>query len=187
MTAALIGRRRLLVDALGAVAAVVSVTGGAALVLSALDAVPGIITGEPRHVHKADTVQEVERRLRARLVLPYYYPKTLAWPPRRIRYTLGPPGAASLVVHDRDGTPRLFVAETVAPGRIPDRLLPDTQVLTSSPIAVGPSRGTLSRVLEDGAMAWQITWEQGGRSLLIRSRGTVEDLLRMARSAREEQ
>ena len=185
MTAPAAPLRRRLADLLGTVAAVLVVTGAAAVLLSAVDAVPGWITGEPRHVRKAQTVQEVERRLRSRLVLPYYFPSSLAWPPQRIRYTLGPPGAAALAVNDREGTPRLFVAETVAPGRIPDRLLPDAQILSSSPVAVGPARGTLSRVVEDGVMSWQLTWEQGGRSLLVRSRGTVDELLRIARSARE--
>lgn len=185
MTARAVARRRRLAEVVGSVAAVLLVTAGATLLLSGMDAVPGWITGEPRYVRKAGTVQEVERRLRARLVLPYYFPSSLVWPPRRIRYTVGPPGAAALTVDDRDGAPRLFVAETVAPGRIPDRLLPDAQIMTSSPVAVGPTRGTLSRVVEDGVMGWQLTWEQGGRSLLVRSRGTVDELLRMARSARE--
>jgi hypothetical protein len=178
-------RARLALDLLASVAAVGLVVGGSAVILYAVDAVPAWITGEPRYVRKAASVLEVERRLRARLVLPYYYPSSLSWPPRHIRFTLGPPGAVALVVHDREGTPRLFLAETVGPGRIPERLLPEAQVLTSSPVAVGAAQATLARVVEDGTMGWQLTWEQGGRSLLIRSPGSVEELLRIARSVRE--
>ncbi len=185
MTASRTPALRRLVDVLGALASIGVVLGAAALLLQAADAMPAWLTGEPRHVLRARSVDEVERRLRARLVLPYYFPNSLAWPPRRIRFTGGTPGAAALAVTGRDGAPRLFLAQTVAPGPIPDRLVPDAQTLSSSPVSIGASQGTLSRVVEDGAMAWELRWQQGGRTLLVRSRGTVDELLRIARSARE--
>ncbi len=178
---------RRVVEAAGAVASVAVVFAAAAVLLYALDSVPAIVTGEPRHVRRASSVVEVERRLRARLLVPYYFPKSLAWPPQRIRFVVGPPGAAALWVDARDGGPRLLVAETLGPGPIPTRLVPEAQVIHSSPVAVGKARGNLSRVVDEGAMAWQIAWEQGGRSILLRSRGTVEELVRIARSVREEQ
>jgi hypothetical protein len=184
------GRRaalRRLAEVAGALASVTLVFTAAAVLLYAVDAVPALITGEPRHVRRASTVVDVERRLRARLLVPYYFPKTLVWPPQRIRFVVGPPGAAALWVDARDGGPRLLVAETLGPGAIPARLIPEAQVIHSSPVAVGPARGTLSRVVDEGAMAWQITWVQDGRTLLLRSRGTVEELVRIARSVREEQ
>lgn len=187
MTAPRRSALRRLLDVAGALGSIALVFTGAAILLYAVDAVPALITGEPRHVRRAATVVEVERRLRARLLVPYYFPKTLAWPPQRIRFVVGPPGAAALWVDARDGGPRLLVAETLAGGPIPSRLIPDAQVIHSSPVAVGRARGTLSRVVDEGAMAWQITWQQGDRSLLLRSRGTVEELVRIARSVREEQ
>ncbi len=176
-----------LVDLLGVLGSVAAVFTGAALVLQGVDALPALITGEPRHVRRAATVAEVEHRLRARLLVPYYFPSTLLWPPQRIRFVRGPPGAAALWVGAREGGPHLLVAETLGPGPIPPPLLPDAQVLHASPVAVGRARGTLARVVEDGAMAWQLTWVQDGRSILLRSRGTVDELLRIARSVREEQ
>ncbi len=177
--------RSRLLDVLGTVVTVTLVFLTAAVLLYAVDAVPAWMTGEPRHVRRARTVDEVERRLRARLLLPYYFPNTLSWPPHRIRFTVGPPGAAALSVDAREGSPRLFLAETLGPGSVPDQLVPDAQVIHSSPVDVGTARGTLSRVVEDGAMAWEIRWEQSGRKLLVRSRGTVDELLRIARSVRE--
>jgi signal transduction histidine kinase len=97
---------------------------GAALVLSFLDALPAWLAGEARDVRRARTVDEAERRLRARLVVPSYFPDTLAWPPRAVRFTLGVPGAAALHVDGRDGRPRALIAETVTPGEIPERLVP---------------------------------------------------------------
>jgi len=172
-------------EAVRTIGALVFVIAVAAAALVAIDALPAWIAGEPRDVRRAQTVHDAERRLRARLVLPAYFPDTLAWPPRRIRFTVRPPGGAALSVDGRDGSPRLLLAETVAPGDIPDGLVPEAQVLDRSAVAVGAARGTLSRVVEDGVTAWQVAWEQDGRRLLLRSRGTVEELLRMARSARE--
>jgi hypothetical protein len=184
VAAAILPRRALLRDAFGAVVWMVLVFAGAAVLLDAVDAVPGILTGEPRHVRRARTIEEVERRLRTRLVLPYYFPSTLTWPPQRIRFTIDPP-AVALGVDAREGPPQVFVAQAVGAGPIPDRLIPDAQTLQSSPVWVNAERGVLSRVVVDGIIGWEVRWQQGGRRLLVRSRGTVEELLRMARSVRE--
>ncbi len=177
--------RSRLVEVVGSVVSIIVVFVGAAVILYAVDAVPAIVTGEPRYVRRAASVQEVERRLRARLVLPYYFPNTYVWPPRKVRYAVGPPAAAAVTADGRDGDRRLLVAETLSAGPIPPQILPEAQVIHSSPIAVGPYPGTLSRVVEDGQVGWQITWQQQGRNLLVRSRGSIEELLRIARSARE--
>jgi hypothetical protein len=182
--AATLPRRSVLRDALGIVVSTLIVFAVAALLLDAVDAVPGFVTGEPRHVRRARTIEEVERRLRTRLLLPYYFPSTLTWPPQRIRFTIDPPGV-SLGVDAREGAPQIFVAQAIGGGPIPDRLIPDAQTLQSSPVWINAERGVLSRVVMDGAIGWEVRWQQGGRRLLVRSRGTVEELLRMARSVRE--
>jgi hypothetical protein len=177
--------RHLLLDAVAVLGAAAIVFGMAATVLYAMDTVPGWVTGEPRHVRRATTVEEAERRLRTRLVLPYYFPSTLAWPPSRIRFTVGPPGAAAVTVEDQEGAPRLFLAQTTGPGSIPERLVPEAQILNTSEVSIGSERGTLSRVVEEGAMAWELRWRQDDRTLLMRSRGSVDELIRIARSTRE--
>ena len=161
------------------------VMGGTCALLWALDGVPTWVAGEARGVRKAATVQDAERLLHARLVLPSYFPSTFAWPPARIRLLPGTPGAVALWMDGRGGGPGIFLAETVGPGPIPAQLVPEAQPLDRATVAVGASAGTLSRVVEEGVVAWDLAWEQGGRSLLLRSRGRAEELLRMARSARE--
>ena len=153
--------------------------------LAALDAVPSWVGGEPREVRRARTVDEVERRLGARLVLPAYFPARLAWPPIQVRYVGGPPGAVALTVAARGEGAGLLLVQTVRPGAIPRQLLPEAQELDRSPLAGGPAGGILSRVVQDGEMRWQLAWQQDGRDLLLRSNGSVDELLRMARSARE--
>jgi hypothetical protein len=177
-------RRALLAEALRAALALVAVVLCAAALLSALDGVPAWIAGEPRDLRRARTIEEAERHLRARLLLPAFFPSALAWPPREVRWVSGPPGAAALAVFGQDGAPRLVLAQTVGPGELPRALLPEVEVLDRTPVAMGAAEGTLSRVVEDGAVGWQLAWTQDGRSLLWRSRGTLDELLRMARSAR---
>jgi hypothetical protein len=172
-------------EALRMVGGLALVMAVACALLRVLDGVPTWIAGEVRGVRKAATVRDAERFLRARLVLPSYFPATFAWPPSRIRYMAGEPGAVALWVDARAGGPDLFLAQTVAPGSIPARLVPEAQVLDHAPVAVGASRGTLSRVVLEGAVVWEIAWEQGGRSMLLRSRGSVDELIRLARSSRE--
>jgi hypothetical protein len=178
--------RALLLEALRAAGALVAVLAAAAVALAAVDAVPAWLAGESREVRRARTVDDVERRLRTRLLVPFYFPSTLAWPPERVRWVAGPPGAVLLEVKRHGGGPRLLLAQTVAPGAVPGRLLPEAQVLSRSPVAVGAAEGTLSRVVDEGGgVAWEVAWEQGGRSVVLRSRGSLDELLRMARSARE--
>jgi hypothetical protein len=177
--------RSLAVEAVRTVLGLVAVLAASAAALSALDAAPAWMVGESRAVRRARTVEEVERRLRARLILPAFFPSTLAWPPEHIRFTLRAPGAATLSIQGRDGTPRLLLAQTVGPGPIPDGLVTEVAVLDRSTVAVGARRGTLSRIVDEGVTSWELAWEQDGRSLLLRSRGQVDELVRMARSARE--
>ncbi len=167
---------------LGGLALVVATTSA---LLRVLDAAPAWIAGEARGVRKVATVRDAEALLRARLLLPSYFPATFSWPPSRIRLLRGSPGAVALWVDGRGGGPGLLLAETVSPGPIPARLLPEAQTLDRSQVAVGASRGTLSRVIQEGLVCWELAWEQGGRSVLLRSRGSADELVRMARSARE--
>jgi hypothetical protein len=186
--------RELVADAARTAAGLAAVLAGAALALALLDAVPAWLAGEARDVRRARSVDEAERRLRARLVVPSYFPETFAWPPRQVRFTLAPPGAAALHIDGRDGRPRALLAETIAPGELPERLVRPAAPLERSPVALDaaghgaapPRAATLARVVGDDGEVWnELAWRQQGRTLLLRSRGSIDELLRMARSARE--
>jgi len=162
------------------------VLGATAAILSALDAVPAWILGEPRDVRRVASLEEAERRLRARLVLPAYFPDSIAWPARTIRVMGGPSAAAALEFDGRDGRPRLLVAQTARPGDVPDRLVPAANALDAVPVALGAEAGTLRRVVGPDGEVWQeVSWRAGGRQVLLRLRGSVEQAVRMAKSARE--
>jgi hypothetical protein len=158
--------------------------------MGALDGVPAWVNGESRDVRVVADLQEAERRVRARLVLPGYFPDTIAWPPERIRVLPGSPPAVALTLADRaSGAPHLVLAQTIGPGPIPERLLPAAAALDESPASIARAdaggRGALRRIVgPDGAIWRELSWVQGGRTVVLRSSGSLEELLRMARSAR---
>ncbi|HTP50882.1 MAG TPA: hypothetical protein VMK42_09300 [Anaeromyxobacteraceae bacterium] len=156
---------------------------GTAALLWALDAVPGWLRGEPRGVRRASTVEEAERQLRARLMLPAYFPDTYRWPPKAIRLTRDEGGSVALAFDARDGTPSLFLAETVGgTGPLGAGLLPEAAVIQQQRAGLGEG-STLSRIVgEDGTLWNQLEWTAGGRHFVLRGRGPLEGLTRMARS-----
>jgi hypothetical protein len=159
----------------------------AAGLLAALDGVPAWINGEARDVRIVRDLEDAERRVRARLVLPAYFPDTLAWPAQRIRVLPGEPPAVALTFTDRSGREaRLVLAQTIGrSGRISERLLPVAGALEESPVAMGTSTGALRRVVGPDGQIWrELAWTQADRTVVARSKGSLEELLRMARSAR---
>jgi hypothetical protein len=187
-TAAGAGGARELLRAAAWLAVVLS---AAAALLAGLDGVPAWINGEARDVRLAKDLQDAERRVRARLVLPGYFPDTLDWPPQRIRVLPGAPAAVAITLSGRDRSEaRLVLAQTIGRGAVPERLLPRAGALDEAPIALGRAEGgtgMLRRIVGPDGQIWrELSWTQSGRSIVVRSKGTLEELLRMARSAREQ-
>jgi len=163
------------------------VMGMAALLLAALDSVPSWVAGEPRDVRRVSTVEEAERRLRARLFLPGYFPQTIEWPPSAVRVVPGQSGGASLAFDGRSGGHYMLLVQAARSPEVPARLLPPATVLDESPVWLQGQRVTLRRIVgPDGSVWRELSWKAKERGLVLRSRGTVEEMLRMARSAREE-
>jgi hypothetical protein len=151
-----------------------------------VDRVPAWLNGEDRDVQSVGSLEEAERHLRGRLVLPAYFPETIAWPPERIRVLHGDPPSVSLVLVDRKtGAPRLVLTQVLGRAPVPDRLLPAAGPLDETRVAVGRTPGKLRRIVgPDGAVWRELEWEHAGRTVVARSSGSVDELVRMARSAR---
>lgn len=161
------------------------VLGAMAGLLRGLDALAGYLGGEPRGVKRYRSIEEVEKKLGARVFLPAYFPDTLERPPAGIRLVSGSPPSLAVSFLGREGkTERLFVYQTVGGAdAIPSAVLPSGQLLHTTVISLDASEGTLSRVLgEDGEIWHVLTWQRRGRQLALRFKGSVEELLRMARS-----
>jgi hypothetical protein len=167
------------------VAIVVLVVGTTALLLRALDAVPRYLLGEPRGIRAYATVEEAERRVKARLFLPAYFPDTIRWPPAAVRVDSGPPRAVGLTfVARQGGDDLLFILQSFGDTRRhSSRLLPAAVALQTTTVAIREATGEVTRVAtEDGRVWHDITWPVGGRSITLRFRGALDEALRMARS-----
>ncbi len=161
--------------------------GATAACIAALGALPGWIAGDTGAVRRAATIQEAERRLGARVLVPGYFPSRLEWPPREIRVAGGRRGSVLLVFGAHDGgAPVTFLQATSDGEPIAPELLAGRTVLRSSPALVHAMPATLSDVLEGGRLAKELAWELHGRAVVLRSAGDLEELFRMARSAHRE-
>jgi hypothetical protein len=159
------------------------VLGGATMALVALDAMPTWLHGQPRGVRRAASVEDVERRVQSRVLLPSYFPDTLRWPPSDVRFTRDEGGSVALTFLDKDGAPALVLAQTLAgAGTIPDGLSGRLAVIQQQSAPLGDG-AVLARVVAEDGMLWsQLEWTRGDRRFLLRGRGSLENLIRMARS-----
>jgi hypothetical protein len=171
-----------LIRLLAALSWVVAAT---AVTLAGLGALPGWIAGEPHQVRTVSTLEAAERSLGAGLALPSYFPAHLGWPPARIRVAGGVGGAVELTFRERaGGGDQLQLLHATTPGAaFPPDLEPPGTELSSSPATVASRPARLSRRTIDGEVWQQLSWERDGCKMVLRTRGDVEELFRMARSA----
>jgi hypothetical protein len=172
-----------LARAAGVLLVVLAVT---AVSLAALDALPRWLRGEDRHVRRYPTVEAAERRLATHVLLPTYFPQTLRWPPSSIRVDPLPPATVALAFDGADGRPAMVLYQSPRAGsRLSPRLRPPDAPLQQLPVTVGAEGGTLSRVvIEDGSIWNEVTWRAGDTLLALRGRGTVDELVAIAKSVR---
>jgi hypothetical protein len=162
------------------------VVGGAAVALRTVDAIPDLVTGHGRERDRFATIEELERAIHQRLLLPSYFPDRLRWPPDTVRLHAGAPGSVSLEISDGSGLPALIIWQGLAPtATVPDDLPAFTRILHVTTARVGLDRGDLVRaVCADGRIWLDLRWEVGGLPVAVRSRGNVDELLRIAGSIR---
>jgi hypothetical protein len=163
------------------------VAGATAVTIAALGALPGWITGDQGTVRQFATIQDAERRLGARILVPGYFPARLVWPAKTITVAGGRRGSVRLDFDARDGGPDLHLLQSTREGEpIAAELLQGRTVLRTSRTTVSSHPATISDVLVDGVPQRELAWEVQGRSMIIRSAEDVEDLFRMARTSHRE-
>ena len=156
--------------------------------LRLLDLVPQRLA-EPKGGRSYQDLALVERRLGERLALPAYFPQTLRWPAARIRVAGARPALVVLAFEGASGgAERLWLAQSVGGVEEPTAdLWPEGVLLDSEGVSLQQTSGTLERLLAPDGRIWQqLRWERWGRLLLLRSTGSPEELLALARSVRKE-
>jgi hypothetical protein len=162
------------------------VVAGAVTMLRVADVLPGVALGAPRGVRRFDTVVDLERASGRRMPVPTYYPSTVQWPPSEQR--IYPDGSAAIWCRARsEGAPWLIIA--TAPARasvVAPQVLPRSAELQRGEGALGSQPVVLTRVRDaDGAVWQQVQWRGPEEIVLVRYRGTLEELMKIAGSMYE--
>ena len=139
-------------------------------------------------VRRAATVQDAERRLGARILVPGYFPDRLDWPPKCDPGGGRPPRLGPARPRARDGGPDLHILQATREGEpIAPELLDGPDGAPDEPHHRRLAHpATLSDVLVDGTLHRELAWEVQGRAMILRSSGDVEELFRMARTSHRE-
>lgn len=155
-----------------------------AVVLSALDRVPGLLAGTPHRARVYPGLEEAERALGARIWLPAFYPEDLRWPPSRVEASASAPTTVLVRVRAREGGgEKLVVAQCLGCfDEPPTDLLPPGRVLGTSEVRVGTNAARLVRLLVGTREVHDLAWDQGGRRITLRYAGPVQQVLLMAGS-----
>ena len=160
----------------------------AAFVLRVADALPRVALGVPRGVERASDVAGLERASGLRMPVPAYFPDSLEWPPAELRTHTG--GSAAIWCRQRPAGPVALIVATAraGPQGIADAVLPSSVELQREDGSLGGRLASVSRVRDaDGAVWQQVQWQTPDRIVLVRYRGTLDELLKIAGSVRENQ
>jgi hypothetical protein len=164
------------------------VSGATIVTLGVLGKTPTWLAGEERHIRNVETVDEAARRTHARLYLPAYFPKRLAWPPDKVRLVGGRGGSVAITLKStEDGLPSLIVFQGTVPGEPISRLLlGKPRVVHQSRTTVGNVPATIGNVVVDGAIWQQLEWQLDGIAIVLRARSAEPELYRLAHALRRE-
>ena len=160
----------------------------AAFSLRVADAVPRVALGVPRGVVRAPDLAHLERASGRRMPVPAYFPDSIAWPPADVRMHAG--GSAAIWCRQRPSGGLALIVATAPPGSraIAAAVLPPSVELQREDATLGGRPASVSRVRDgDGAVWQQVQWQAPGQIILIRYRGTLGELLKIAGSVRERQ
>lgn len=175
------------------------------VVLGVLNALPQFLGGEPLTVVRYDTVEQLQDRARLTVWRPSEMAPPWSWPPTRVRLAAGHPdwvqfvfeagGAADdalVICQTADTEPSRAAVRLrgVAPRpdgvattdvHAPEILLPRGQLLQESDVWIRNRRARMRRLLlDEGLIVHELWWQQGTISVMLRLRGPVDRLTRIA-------
>jgi hypothetical protein len=154
--------------------------------LRVADALPRAAMGLPRGVRLAPDLAELDRLSGRRMPIPAYYPDRVEWPPAEAR--LDTNGSAAIWCRQRPAGGLALIVATAPPGHagIGAAVLPASVELQQEGTDLGGRPAVVSRVRDaDGTVWQQVQWQAPEQIILIRYRGTLDELLRLAGSVHE--
>lgn len=158
----------------------------AAVGLRLADALPRVALGVPRGVVRFSGVADLERASGRRMPVPAYFPDTIEWPPAEARLHAG--GSAAIWCRQRPGGGLVLVVASApqGAGAVAAALLPDSVDLQREEASLGTRPAVVARVRDaEGAIWQQVQWQSSSQLILVRYRGTLDQLLKIAGSVRE--
>jgi hypothetical protein len=158
----------------------------AAVGLRLADAIPRLALGVPRGVVRVPDILQLERESGRRMPVPAYFPDTIQWPPAEAR--MHTDGSAAVWCRQRAGSGTALVVATAPPGtrEIAAAVLPASVELQREAGTLGSRPAMVSRVRDaEGALWQQVQWELQGQIILVRYRGTLDQLLKIAGSVHD--
>ncbi len=164
-------------------AALLLVVAASAVVLRVADAVPQVLTGLPRGVTRAASLGDLARAQDRPVVLPTYYPSDLEWPPGDL-LCAGPNARALTARQGATGAAWLTIASAPSEATLAAaRLVPAVTVLQDTETRLGNLTARVQRLQDASGAIWhQAAWHAAARYHLVRYRGSLDDLMRIAAS-----
>jgi hypothetical protein len=162
----------------------VAVVAGAAAALLVLDAVPWLLSGAGRGVTTYRSVEEAERALGTKLLVPAYFPEIWRWPPSSVLTTNVPARAAALILERREGSGTLLLVQTVdGDGPLSEQLLPEGSEIHRVDFDLDGTPARMTDVLlpPDGTFH-DVSFIAKGRRVVFRFQGDPVAVLKMAES-----
>jgi hypothetical protein len=150
------------------------------------DALPRLALGVPRGVVRAPDVPQLERASGRRMPVPAYFPDTIEWPPEEARMHTS--GSAAVWCRLRTGRGIALIVATAPPGTpdIAAAVLPASVELQREAGSLGSRPAVVSRVRDAEGTLWhQVQWQLQGQIILVRYRGTLDELLKIAGSVHD--
>jgi hypothetical protein len=158
----------------------------AALTLRIADALPRAMLGVPRGIRRAPDVAELERLSNRRMPVPSFFPDNIEWPPAEARVHTA--GSAAIWCRQRSGGGLALIVATAPPGTrgIATEVLPGAVELQHEDTSLDGRPAVVSRVRDEAGAVWQqVQWKTPAQIILVRYRGTLDQLLRIAGSVHE--
>ena len=162
------------------------VVASAAFGLRVVDVVPRLVLGVPRGVVRAADLAQLERESGRRMPVPAYFPDSIEWPPAEVR--MHATGSAAIWCRQRPAGGMALIVATAPPGmrEIAAAVLPSSVDLQREGASLGARPAVIARVRDaDGAVWQQVQWQTPAQIILVRYRGTLDQLLKIAGSVHE--